>query len=77
MTFIPVIREGNSDSEILKNLILEPIQWGLTEFGNGLIINARFDEAKEKPLFKNKVETNRCVVVIDGYYEWKQNVPGS
>jgi putative SOS response-associated peptidase YedK len=70
MTFIPVIREGMSHNNC-KNLILEPMQWGLTEFGNGLIINARYDEAKEKPLFKHKVETNRCIVVIDGYYEWK------
>ena len=28
-------------------------------------------------MFRNLVETNRCAVVIDGYYEWKQNVVGA
>ena len=77
MTYIPIIREAKESVGDVKTLIFEPIQWGLTEFGNNLIINARYDEAKEKNLFKNKVETNRCIVVIDGYYEWKQNVEGS
>jgi putative SOS response-associated peptidase YedK len=46
------------------------------KFGN-FVINARFDEVKEKRMFKNLVETNRCAVIIDGYYEWRQNVPGA
>ena len=28
-------------------------------------------------MFRNLVETNRCAVLIDGYYEWKQNVVGA
>ena len=28
-------------------------------------------------MFTSLVETNRCAVCIDGYYEWKQNVHGS
>ena len=46
------------------------MQWGLIEFGN-FVINARFDEVKLKKMFKSVVETNRCCVLIDGYYEWK------
>ena len=53
------------------------MQWGLTEFGPNLIINARFDEVKEKRLFKSRVENARCVVMADGYYEWKEGAIGS
>ena len=48
------------------------MQWGTRhKFGN-LIINARFEEIKQKRMFKRPVEINRCAVYIDGYYEWKK-----
>ena len=52
------------------------MQWGYWAFSN-MIINARFEEVKEKRIFTNLVEKHCCVVAIDGYYEWKENVVGS
>lgn len=52
------------------------MQWGYHAF-NTFIINARFEEVKEKRMFTNIVETQRCAVLIDGYYEWKVGVDGS
>lgn len=46
------------------------MHWGYRSFGN-FIINARSEELKEKKTFKKIVETNRCVVFADGYFEWK------
>ena len=52
------------------------MQWGVMYFGN-LVINGRFEELTEKRLFQDIVHTQRCVVIFDGYYEWKQNAAGS
>jgi len=57
-------------------LSFEVMQWGVFYFGN-LVINARFEEAREKRMFKQAVEATRCLLVFDGYYEWKQNVKGA
>lgn len=81
MKFLPVIRSLEtglfSDQNSLPSVLVETMQWGLVEFGPNLIINARFDEVKEKRLFKSRVETARCVVMADGYYEWMPNAVGS
>lgn len=58
----------------------------LTQFRWGLIpswskepsigykmINARVETLKEKVSFKRLLKNQRCLVVSDGYYEWKQN----
>ena len=37
------------------------------------LINARLETLMEKVSFKKLIQTSRCVVVADGYYEWKRN----
>ena len=37
------------------------------------IINARAETINQKVFFKNAFEQRRCLVVADGYYEWKQD----
>ena len=56
--------------------------WGLIpswakdpEIGNRLI-NARGETLAEKPSFRGSYKYKRCLVLTDGYYEWK-SVPGS
>jgi putative SOS response-associated peptidase YedK len=52
-------------------------QWGLVPFwskdkkiGPGLI-NARAETIAEKSSFKDALKSRRCLVISDGYYEWK------
>ena len=57
--------------------ILEMLQWGLTpswtqEREIRPLINARLETLVEKMTFKNLIKNYRCLVVADGYYEWKR-----
>lgn len=56
---------------------IELFRWGLVphwakdlNIGNKMI-NARSETILEKPSFKNAFKTQRCLVLADGYYEWK------
>ncbi len=56
--------------------------WGLIpswakdpEIGNRMI-NARAETLTEKPAFRAAFRRRRCLVLADGFYEWRQ-VPGS
>tara|TARA_B100000029_G_C17286559_1_gene855434 strand:- start:170 stop:793 length:624 start_codon:yes stop_codon:yes gene_type:complete len=57
---------------------LETHEWGLVpEWSKKLenfkpLINARLETLMEKITFKNLVQTSRCLVIADGYYEWKK-----
>ena len=57
--------------------ILEVLQWGLTlswtqEREIRPLINARLETLGEKMTFKNLIKNYRCLVIADGYYEWKR-----
>ena len=53
-------------------------EWGLTPAWSKKIekfsplINARKETLMEKVTFKNLIQTSRCLVLADGYYEWKR-----
>jgi putative SOS response-associated peptidase YedK len=54
------------------------LKWGLVPFwakdasiGNKLI-NARGETVAEKPSFRRAFKHQRCLVLADGYYEWKR-----
>jgi putative SOS response-associated peptidase YedK len=56
---------------------LDKFHWGLVPFwakdpdiGNRMI-NARSETVAEKPAFKNAFKKNRCLIIADGFYEWK------
>jgi putative SOS response-associated peptidase YedK len=58
-------------------LLLEYLQWGLVPswaddrtIANRLI-NARWETLAEKPSFREPFRHGRCLVLADGYYEWK------
>lgn len=60
---------------------LEPVHWGLVPFwakdvkvGNRMI-NARVETLAEKSAFKRPFEKRRCIIPVDGFYEWQKR-PG-
>ena len=40
------------------------------------MINARAETLGEKPAFKNLLGTRRCLVLADGFYEWRKEGKG-
>lgn len=68
---LPVITNQNQKE-------IQNFRWGLIPFwakdikiGNKLI-NARAETLAEKPSFKNAFKNRRCLVLADGFYEWKR-----
>ena len=56
---------------------LEKYHWGLVPFwakdvsiGNRMI-NARSETVAEKPSFRNAFKKRRCLILAEGFYEWK------
>jgi len=63
---------------IVNNGQLAMFKWGLIPFwakdpaiGNKLI-NARAETVDEKPSFKTILQRKRCLIIADGFYEWKK-----
>lgn len=68
---------------VFKNESVEISEWGLipsfaaneekaNEIAN-MTLNARSDTIRQKPSFKNSIIRNRCILPIDGFYEWQHN----
>lgn len=62
-----------------KSKNIEFLRWGLVPswakditIGNRLI-NARSETIMEKPSFKNAFKHRRCLILADGFYEWKKS----
>ena len=61
-------------SNIVRNMIWGLIPaWSKNELYGSKMINARVETVTTKPSFKNLIPKNRCIVLSDGYYEWKQS----
>lgn len=56
---------------------LETMKWGLVPFfakdasGGARMINARAEAVVDKPAFRRAFEKRRCLIPVDGFYEWK------
>ena len=71
---MPVISSENSD-------IVSLFKWGLIPFwvrnqeqANSLrqrTLNARSETIFEKPAFRHSIRAKRCLVIVDGFYEWR------
>ncbi len=57
--------------------IVKMMQWGLipswAKESSKILINARSESLAEKAAFRNLLQERRCLVLLDGYYEWKSD----
>ena len=59
--------------------VWRPMRWGLIPFWardqsmGARMINARGETLAEKPAFRRSLESRRCLVHADGFYEWRMN----
>ena len=71
--FIATVRRDEQNDPELAML-----RWGLVPFwakdpsiGNRMI-NARAETVAEKPSFRNAYKKRRCLILADGFYEWRK-----
>lgn len=70
---LPVIvenEEGEREAQLMQWGLIP--RWAKPGDKRGLApINARAETLSEKPMFRNLVKRNRCLVPANGFYEWK------
>src|SRR5207302_624705 len=61
-----------------RQRICGPLHWGLIpswaddpKIGSRMI-NARAETLNEKPSFRNAFKSRRCLILADGFYEWRK-----
>jgi len=70
---IPICRRGAGNTNELL-----PARWGLVpRWSQGpdnrfSMFNARAETVHEKPAFRTAFKKQRCLVPVDGFYEWRQ-----
>jgi putative SOS response-associated peptidase YedK len=68
-----VIRRNHKTGEIS----LDPLRWGLIPYwckdpsGGRKPINAKCETVRNLPMFRDAYRTRRCIVPVDGFFEWK------
>jgi putative SOS response-associated peptidase YedK len=71
---VTCVRQSNAGQNEVVNL-----RWGLVPFWSkdlkigARMINARSETASTKPSFRAAFKSRRCLVLADGFYEWKKN----
>ncbi len=71
---VTVMRNGAAHLELLRWGLIP--SWAKEESIGSKMINARAETLAEKPSFKGLLRSKRCLVVADGFYEWKQEHGG-
>ncbi|MGW2092748.1 SOS response-associated peptidase [Promicromonospora sukumoe] len=79
---IVVERAARDSAEVTRSLRLA--RWGLVPSwskdpsGGARMINARSESLVDKPAFAKPFKARRCLVLADGYYEWRKlSLPAS
>ena len=68
-----VIRRNHKTGEVS----LDPLRWGLIPYwckdpsGGRKPINAKCETVRNLPTFRDAYRTRRCIVPVDGFFEWK------
>ena len=72
---IPVLRAEES------RVIVDAMLWGLLPVwskdasGASKMINARSETVTEKPSYRGLVQNHRCIIPMNGFYEWDRRNP--
>lgn len=69
-SLIPVVVDENSRKVELFKWGFVPV-WAKDPSIGYRMINARAETIAEKPSFKNAFQNRRCLILSDGFYEWK------
>ncbi len=64
---IPVLKEPETIDFLTWGLVPKWMESGT----NSGFINARVETIRQKPSFRGAFQHRRCLVIADGYYEWK------
>jgi putative SOS response-associated peptidase YedK len=82
-----VTRHSEPDDQPTRRVRL--MRWGLVppwtkadskggpETKGPLLINARAEKITSSPAFRSSAKSKRCLVPMDGYYEWRVNADGA
>lgn len=64
-------KEDDSDKKDIpkSNLYLEAFKWGIQTNNQNILFNSRSDTINIYPFYK---KYKRCIIIIEGYYEWKK-----
>lgn len=74
---IPIVRATGEGQEGAGREMV-PVQWGLVPFWakdpaiGARMINARCETVAEKPAYRAAFRYRRCLVPVDGFYEWRR-----
>src|SRR5260370_5554221 len=64
------MRNGSAHLALLRWGLIP--SWAKDEAIGSKMINARAETLAEKPSFRGLLRSKRCLIVADGFYEWKQ-----
>jgi putative SOS response-associated peptidase YedK len=67
-------RSGKPRGELLRWGLVPP--WSERPGAAGKMINARAETVAEKPAYRSAFERFRCLIIADGFYEWRRISPG-
>lgn len=72
--YLPVILD--TEPNVVKNVFWGYLPQWIKDPSSKKIINARAESVSTKPFFKDSFSKRRCLVIADGFYEWKPTKSG-
>ena len=69
---LPVITSGDAKHIRIFKWGLIP-SWAKDKNIGSKLINARVETLQEKTMFKSLLQSKRCIIPLDGFYEWKRS----
>jgi putative SOS response-associated peptidase YedK len=66
-----VQHEGERELELMRWGLIPA--WATSETIGNRMINARAESVAEKKTFKRLLKSQRCLIVADGFYEWRKD----
>jgi putative SOS response-associated peptidase YedK len=71
---VAILSNGTAHLDVLRWGLVP--SWAKDESIGSKMINARAETLAEKPSFKRLLNAKRCLVVADGFYEWRKEQGG-